>query len=86
MINEHDDVVWCNSEIEALLEFSYSELSSKNINNIIKDKRFSDYLDSQKYNRPLRSNAPNSDNKVFEYQAIVFRRRPPDNRSRYYSA
>ena len=72
MINEHDDVVWCNSEIEALLEFSYSELSSKNINNIIKDKRFSDYLDSQKYNRPLRSNAPNSDNKVFEYQAIVF--------------
>ncbi|MGB0558758.1 MAG: phosphate regulon sensor histidine kinase PhoR [Pseudohongiellaceae bacterium] len=72
MINEHDDVVWCNSEIEALLEFSYSELSSKNINNIIKDKRFSDYLDSQKYNRPLRSIAPNSDNKVFEYQAIVF--------------
>ena len=72
MINEHDDVVWCNSEIEALLEFSYSELSSKNINNIIKDKRFSDYLDSQKYNRPLRSDAPNSDNKVFEYQAIVF--------------
>ena len=72
MINEHDDVVWCNSEIEALLDFSYSELSSKNINNIIKDKRFSDYLDSQKYNRPLRSNAPNSDNKVFEYQAIVF--------------
>ena len=72
MINEHDVVVWCNSEIEALLEFSYSELSSKNINNIIKDKRFSDYLDSQKYNRPLRSNAPNSDNKVFEYQAIVF--------------
>ena len=72
MINEHDDVVWCNSEIEALLEFSYSELSSKSIKNIIKDKRFSDYLDSQKYNRPLRSIAPNSDNKVFEYQAIVF--------------
>ena len=72
MINEHDDVVWCNSEIEALLEFSYSELSSKNIKNIINDRRFSDYLDSQKYNRPLRSIAPNSDNKVFEYQAIVF--------------
>ena len=72
MINEHDDVVWCNSEIEALLEFSYSELSSKNIKNIINDRRFSDYLDSQKYNRPLRSIAPQSDNKVFEYQAIVF--------------
>ena len=72
MINEHDDVVWCNSEIEALLEFSYSELSSKNIKKIIKDKRFSDYLHSQKYNSPLRSNAPSSDNKVFEYQAIVF--------------
>ena len=72
MINEHDDVVWCNSEIEGLLEFSYSELSSKNINDIIKDQRFSEYLQSQKYNRPLRSNAPNDDKKVFEYQAIVF--------------
>ena len=72
IINEHDDVVWCNSEIEALLEFSYSELSSKNIKNIINDRRFSDYLDSQKYNRPLRIIAPKSDNKVFEYQAIVF--------------
>ena len=72
MINEHDDVVWCNSEIESLLEFSYSEISSKNINSIIKDKRFSEYLQSQNYSRPLRSNAPNHGKKVFEYQAIVF--------------
>ena len=72
MIDEHDDVVWCNTEIEGLLEFSYSEASSKNIYNIIKDKRFAEYLRGQKYNSPLRSNAPNSDNKVFEYQAIVF--------------
>ena len=72
VINEHNDVVWCNEESEVLLEFSYAETSSKNINDIIKDNRFSEYLQSKKYYRPLRSNSPNDDKRVFEYQVIVF--------------
>ena len=72
MINESDDVVWCNKEIEELLGFSYAETCSKNIGVIIKDDRFFEYLQSKKYYRPLRSNALHDDKRVFEYQVIVF--------------
>ena len=72
MLDPNGAVTWCNEASEALLGVTFANESDNHISSLVRDERLLQYLESKRYNLPLRAQSPSDNKKVLEYQVLMF--------------
>jgi two-component system phosphate regulon sensor histidine kinase PhoR len=72
MVDQDNNLDWWNKASEHLLGLQYPDDRNQAVTNLIRDPRFADYFAGEKYDEPLKLNAPGDSNKVLEFQIALF--------------
>ncbi len=72
MINRHNNLDWWNRASESLLGLRHPQDRGQSITNLIRDPQFYEYFHSEKYDEPLKLNAPGDSTQILEYQIATF--------------
>ena len=72
MINRSNNLDWWNRASETLLGLHYPQDRGQPISNLVRDPQFSEYFNSEKYDVPLKLNAPRDNSKILEFQIALF--------------
>ena len=72
ILDSNGVVNWCNDASEILLGLTITNGSDKHISSLVRDERLLQYLESKRYNLPLRAHSPRDDKRVLEYQVLMF--------------
>ncbi len=72
MINKQGTLDWWNHAAEELLGFRYPQDRRQSVTNLVRDPKFSEYYNRQKYDETLKMAAPGDSKRILEYQIALF--------------
>jgi two-component system, OmpR family, phosphate regulon sensor histidine kinase PhoR len=72
MIDKEGNIDWWNLASEQLLGFKYPQDKNQSVKNLIRNPRFTSYFQQEKYDEPLKLEAPGDSRKILEFQIALF--------------
>ncbi len=72
MVDKHNKLDWWNLAATKLLGLQFPRDKNQLVTNLIRDPRFSKYFHNEKYDEPLKLNAPGDSTRILEIQIALF--------------